>query len=316
MLVLGREVDQKGSLYPAISTALGTKSKDAVKQESTPTPDSTPAISVTPTPTPTPTPSPFVTPNPTPTILPKNGVKEITNNNELAKPEQKADPIVTSPTKPAADIRVLILGDSFMALGGGIGNPLERDLLFYKDIEVNRFGKVSSGLSQPNFFNWNIEAAKLIAQYNPNVAIIMLGANDNQNLKTAAGKFIWYGNPGWNEEYAKRLNTFLQIFEDNKITVFWVGIPIMRDAEFSNEMNNLNSIYEKEIQNYKNMYFISTWKLLVDESGNYTDYLPDANGQLRLARVRDGIHVQYFAGGIISKEIISRMSEVIKLELK
>jgi hypothetical protein len=144
----------------------------------------------------------------------------------------------------------------------------------------------------------------------------MIGANDNQNLKTAEGKFIWYGNQGWNEEYISRVSKFLKIFEENNITVFWVGQPIMRDNKFSDAMKNLNLIDENEVKNHKNAYFISIWDLLTDSQGNYTDYLPDENGNPKLARVWDGIHLHYFAGGIVSKEIIKQMKKVINLEPK
>jgi hypothetical protein len=237
----------------------------------------------------------------------------VSDNQKEAKTE--AAGTETTPNT-IATYRILIIGDSYMALGGGIGNPLEKDLLSFKDVAVYRFGKVSSGLSQPTYFNWNQKAQEMISQYNPNVAIIMIGANDNQNLRTAEGKIIWYGNPGWSEEYAGRVSNFLKIFEENNITVFWVSQPIMRDKKFSDAMKNLNSVDENEIKNHKNAYFISIWNLLADSQGNYTDYLPDASGKLKLARVWDGIHVHYFAGGIVSQEIIKQIKTVINLEPK
>jgi hypothetical protein len=247
------------------------------------------------------------------------GPKTRAKANEMLNSENQASTIISDNNKEttdAASFRILIIGDSFMALGGGIGNPLEKDLLSYRDVAVYRFGKVSSGLSNPSYFDWNMKVQEMISQFNPNIAIIMLGANDNQNLKTAEGKFIWYSNQGWNEEYASRVSKFLKIFEENNITVFWVGQPIMRDSKFSGQMKALNSIDETEIKNHKNTYFISIWNLLADGQGNYTDYLPDADGKLKLARVWDGIHLQYFAGEIVSQEIIKEMRQVINLEPK
>ncbi|MDD5145598.1 MAG: DUF459 domain-containing protein [Candidatus Pacebacteria bacterium] len=210
--------------------------------------------------------------------------------------------------------RILIIGDSFMALGGGIGNPLEQELWTYKDIIIYRYGKVSSGLSVPSFFDWNVKAKEMISQYNPNIVIIMLGANDNQNLRTPEGKLIFYGNAGWNEEYARRVGVFLKIFEENNITVFWVGQPIMRDANFSNAMKRLNSVYEAEINDHKNSYYISIWNIMSDDTGNYTDYITGENGEKILARVWDGIHINYSAGKIVALDIISKIKEAIKLE--
>jgi len=227
---------------------------------------------------------------------------------------------VKTVSKLEAPYRVLIIGDSFIAIGGGVGNPLERALLSYKDLDVYRLGKVSSGLSRPDYFNWNLKTQELISQYSPNIVIIMLGSNDAQALTTPkGGVVVGYASVGgekWNTEYGKRVPALLDIFRENKITVFWIGLPIMRDKDFLNKIKNLNSIYEKEIEKYDNAYYISIWELLADENGNYTAYLLDEDGKIKLARISDGVHLQYFAGELVAKEVISKMEEIIKLEAK
>jgi lysophospholipase L1-like esterase len=216
--------------------------------------------------------------------------------------------------------RVLIIGDSFIAIGGGVGNPLERTLLGYKDLDVYRSGKVSSGLSRPDYFNWNLKAQELISQYSPNIVIVMLGSNDAQALTTPQGGVaVGYSSVGeekWNSEYGGRVLALLDIFEQNNVTVFWVGLPIMKKEDFSNKMKNLNSIYEEEIKKYENAYYISIWDLLADEDGNYTAYLPDGEGRMKSARVSDGVHLQYFAGDLVAEEVISKMKEIMELEVK
>jgi hypothetical protein len=219
-----------------------------------------------------------------------------------------------------APYRILIIGDSFIAIGGGVGNPLERALLSYKDLDVYRSGKVSSGLSRPDYFDWNLKAQELISQYSPNVIIVMLGSNDAQALTTSKGEVVvGYSSVGkerWNSEYGNRTSALLDIFKQNNITVFWIGLPIMKEEDFSNKMSNLNSIYEEEVKKYESAYYISIWGLLADEDGNYAAYLPDGEGRMKSARVSDGVHLQYFAGGLVAEEVISKMKEVMKLDVK
>ena len=246
--------------------------------------------------------------------------KNVENIQEKPKEEKQKEELIqsgqSSQTKLEPPFKILILGDSFIAVGGGVGNPLESELLKYKDVSVKRLGKVSSGLSRPDYFNWNLTAQELISQFNPNVAIMMFGSNDNQGLVTSEGKVISYGKEGWNEEYSKRVSNFLEIFQKNNITVFWIGLPVMKEKKFSEMVQNLNSIYETEVKNHKNAYFVPTWDLLDDGQGNYTAYLPDETGQYKLARVSDGIHLQFFGGRIIVKEVIKKMGERINLEIK
>jgi hypothetical protein len=216
--------------------------------------------------------------------------------------------------------KILIIGDSFIAVYGGVGDPLERELLNYKDVEVFRLGRVSSGLSRPDYFNWNLTAKELISQYKPNVAIVMLGSNDAQGLTDQEGKaivsFKEFGKEKWNEEYRKRVSELIEIFEENDIFVFWVGLPIMKDQKYSEKINILNKIYQAEVLNHKNAKFISTWELLVNERGDYTAYLTDEKGEQRLVRVSDGIHLTFFGGKILVKEVVENMAKVMQLELK
>lgn len=253
-------------------------------------------------------------------VIYENGEEKNIGSLPQKPAEEKQEEIINTDqlleTKLKPPFRILILGDSFIAVGGGIGNPLESELLKYKDLEVKRLGKVSSGLSRPEYFNWNLTAEELISQSNPKVAIMMFGSNDNQGLVTSEGKVISYGKEGWNEEYSKRASDFLNIFEKNNITVFWIGLPVMKEENFSKKMQNLNLIYEAEVKKHKNSYFIPTWDLLDDGQGNYTAYLPDETGQYKLARVSDGIHLQFFGGRIIVKEVIKKMEEKLILEIK
>jgi len=221
--------------------------------------------------------------------------------------------------KPEPPFRILIIGDSFIAVWGGMGETLEGELIKYNNVMVKRNGEVSSGLSRPDYFDWPSEARKLVLEQKPNIVIIMLGSNDAQSFtKNSDSKNIVlnYGTKEWDSEYAQRVSDFLKIFEENHIFVFWIGLPIMKNENYSEKVRHLNSIYEKEIQDYKNAYFISTWDLFADEKGNYTDYLTDEKGRSQLARLQDGVHFSYIGGQIAVKEVIKKMGERIKLEIK
>ena len=135
--------------------------------------------------------------------------EEIPLETERPKPEP-----TLKPANIEAPFRILIIGDSFIAVGGGVGDILEKGLLNnYQEIAVFRQGKVSSGLSRPDYFNWPLTIHELISQYKPNIAVIMLGSNDAQGLTNSKGIFqIYYGQPGWNQKYAQRVADLLNIF--------------------------------------------------------------------------------------------------------
>jgi hypothetical protein len=142
----------------------------------------------------------------------------------------------------------------------------------------------------------------------------MFGANDGQDQRTLDGKVIHYGINDWNVEYAKRVDSFLNILLENKIFVFWIGNPIAKSKNYSDKMANLNSIYEAECKKQKNVVFISTWSFLTDSKGNYSDYLADENGKLKLARASDGIHTTAFGSQILVDKVMSIMKEDLQIE--
>lgn len=237
----------------------------------------------------------------------------------LNSENQKKDGEKNVEIKPTPPFRILIIGDSFIAVWGGMGEILEQELINYQDVTVKREGEVSSGLSRPDYFDWPATARNLITEQQPNIIVIMLGSNDAQSLtKNLDGKnsVLNYGTKEWNDEYSQRVLDFLEIFKENHITVFWVGLPIMRNNTYSEKMRHLNSIYENEVNNFNNTHFISIWDLFADRNGNYTDYLIDEKGKYILARLQDGIHFSYLGGQSAVKEVIRKMGEKIKLELK
>jgi hypothetical protein len=236
---------------------------------------------------------------------------------EKAIKENNPPQEIKSVLNPSPPYKILIVGDSFIAVSGGVGEVLEKELLNYKDLTVTRVGKVSSGLSRPDYFNWPSGVNSLVQQYKPNIVVTMIGSNDAQSITTVnGGLLVNYGSKNWNEEYAKRVSDFLNIFAENNITVFWIGLPIMRNETYSTRMQNLNLIYATEIKKYENYYFIPTTNLLADKNGNYTAYLPDENGKYRLIRQSDGIHLTYFGGQIVIEEIIKKMKETLGIQLK
>jgi len=145
------------------------------------------------------------------------------------------------------------------------------------------------------------------------VAIVMFGANDGQDQKTVDGKVIYYSTKEWNEEYTKRVASFLDILSENKIFVFWLGNPMARDDYYRKKMENLNSAYEAECKKLNNCFYIPTWDILKDSNGKYSAYLPDENGKLQLARTSDGIHVTIFGANILVEGVIEKIKTKMEL---
>jgi hypothetical protein len=246
--------------------------------------------------------------------------KNIADDNSSSSSPQtgiQASAPFSNTAKKSAPFNILIIGDSLVAAGGGMGDSLERTLLNFKNTTVFRQGKVSSGLSRQDYFDWPAMAAKLISQYKPNVGIMMFGANDNTAIIDANGKIIaGYGSAKWEDQYRLRVDQMLDLFTKANTEIFVLGIPIMKNQKLSQGMQQINTLTEQETKKYANAHFISTWDLLADKDGNYTSYLIDKDGNQKLARTADGVHLQYVAGYYVSDAVVKVMQNYLDMVAK
>lgn len=213
----------------------------------------------------------------------------------------------------------LLLGDSFVAVYGGVGDILEGTLLKFQNVAAARIGKVSSGLARPDYFNWENQARQSIASLHPNIAVIMLGTNDSQSFQTTTDKGLIvykYGTSGWEAEYRARVDNFLRIFQDNGILVYWLGLPIMRDPVYGAKVIRINNIYQTEIAKFNNVVFVDTWPILAGADGFYAASLPDSRGIERATHVSDGIHLTNFGGIKVVNELFRIMQTQLTLNRK
>jgi hypothetical protein len=97
------------------------------------------------------------------------------------------------------------------------------------------------------------------------------------------------GTDEWDELYGQRVEAFIKKLRAKKLAVYWVGLPIMRSPDESDEAEDLNEVYrEKSFIN--GAKFIDTWSGFTDESGRYSAFGPDMSGQVRRLRADDGMH--------------------------
>ena len=187
----------------------------------------------------------------------------------------------------AAPLRLLIAGDSMTEATGPA-------LLDSSDatgvIQATRELRYSSGLTRPDYFDWPAALGRLIDEQDPEVVVIMLGANDAQGIQTPAGPAS-FGSEAWIAEYRSRVAATMALLEGADRTVYWVGLPVMRSGDFDERMRLITHIYRAEAAQHRGVRFIDTRALFADAAGSYAAYLPGTDGNLVLVRREDGIHL-------------------------
>ena len=169
--------------------------------------------------------------------------------------------------------------------------------------------KVSSGLARPDYFNWPGELSNQIARLNPEIVVLMLGSNDNQPLLAPDGKTYDFGTAGWKQEYHRRVGAVMDQLIARNRWVAYVGVPIL--ATRNEQWPVINTVIREEAAKRTRAVYVDSFSLFQDPNGNYTQYLPNAKGQLVQVRTPDGIHFQRAGGDLLATRTLDLMEHTI-----
>jgi len=221
-------------------------------------------------------------------------------------------PALNGHPTPAAPLRVLVVGDS---IGSDLGQPLVADLAATGVVTPVLDGRVDTGLSRPDYFDWQAELRVDLANDQPRLVVVMMGANDTQSL-VEGGTTIPYGTPAWNAAYGRRVGAFIDEANAAGAHVLWVGMPPMAGAQLDGEMHVVNSVAQSEIAARPvGATYLSSTGVLGDGQGNFTAYLPDASGAEVNIRTPDGIHLAPGGGRRLSKAVLASMRSALHIDL-
>ncbi|MFL5797320.1 MAG: DUF459 domain-containing protein [Actinomycetota bacterium] len=212
----------------------------------------------------------------------------------------------------AKPLRVLVVGDSF-AEDVEIGLAPVTDSHYVRIIQK---GIHSTGLSRPDYYNWPAALRSFMAQYHPDVVIVMIGGNDPQALRTDDGHVVAWGDPRWLKIYRQRVNEMMGIASEGGAHVAWIGMPIMGIPGYNQHIRALDDIYQEEAAGRPDFLFLDTWDMFAGPDGKYADYLPDHNGSLHLVRASDKIHLSSTGNQRMTGALIRAMKHLWKLSAR
>jgi hypothetical protein len=195
-------------------------------------------------------------------------------------------PPLSHPTA-ANPLRVLVVGDS---IGEDFGQSLVTKLSATGVVQATLDGKISTGLARPDYFDWPGELRTDLSRFNPDVVVAMMGANDNQSF-LVGDRAVQFGTPEWVAVYTQRVSAMMNEATAQGGRVMWVGMPVMPSSGYSDQMQLLNRIVESQAVGHPGVSYLDSWHVLVDSTGGYSAYLPNASGGQDQVREPDGVHL-------------------------
>jgi uncharacterized protein len=186
----------------------------------------------------------------------------------------------TAPILPAEKLltakKILVVGD-FLASGtaAGLAATFEQS----PGVVVIDAANGSSGLVRDDFYNWPGEVGTLITLQQPSIVVVMIGANDRQQL-LVSGKREEVRSPAWLADYRVRVRALANAVTSRNIPLVWVGQVPFKSSSMTADMLALNDIFRETTDNEKaGSAYVDVWEGFVDETGKFIERGPDVNGQ-------------------------------------
>ncbi len=211
---------------------------------------------------------------------------------------------------PKHKLRLLAAGDSLaITPGWAVYRLADSSKVMRPVADVD--GRVSTGLSRPDVFDWFAHIRNEVERLRPHALVFLIGGNDNHDLLTgapAAAEIGPFGTGSWVREYRRRVGGLIDDMAARGVFVVWLGLPITRSDVQSERFEVLNRIYRSEARERPGeAAYVDTWALFQDENGGYTEYLPDKDGDLVKVRTGDGVHFDRAGGDRIAWRVVAAL---------
>jgi predicted esterase len=205
--------------------------------------------------------------------------------------------------------RVLLVGASSMQFY--LGAELERRLERYRGIATLRFGKLGTGLAQPDNFSWPKHLPELLSGFRPTVVIGQFGGNDGQPLALASG-VAQFGTDEWRTEYASRVKHIVEMVQASGAKMVMIGMPVTLHKGITKKLEIVNEVTRTTTESLGGVY-ISTWDIAADADGKARQTIT-YEGKSGPMYLPDGIHYARVGAAFVSELLSRRIERELRLK--
>lgn len=181
-------------------------------------------------------------------------------------------------------------------------------------LDVETVARNGTGLTNPAFFNWEVNARQEVEARDPDAVVMALGGNDGFNVQTGEGSLYDPGEKGWETEFARRVAVVSTVLsEGGTRPVYWVPPPTARDEEFNRIFASQNRAVARATEAVPTLRYVDVYSTL--NRGRYSNELR-IDGRRVLARQPDGIHFTLEGAEAPARLILDAMAKDFPLLLE
>ncbi len=215
------------------------------------------------------------------------------------------------PIRTIGHCTVLEIGDS---LGSDLGWGLARQLASTHALRLVQEDKSSSGLVTAWFYNWPQHLAILLRQYHPDLVIVCVGGNDEQNM-ALNGHVYQFGSAQWRAAYSTVIRQVASMITRAHSYVLWVGLPVMAPVTYAEGIVKLNSLYRSVATTVPGVTYLPSWSLF---SNGRDQFMNSArvNNVMAVLRASDGIHFSTVGEDVFATFVANEIAVVYHVRLR
>jgi len=204
----------------------------------------------------------------------------------------------------ASSRRVLIIGDSIMY---HLSRSLEVEGRRRDGVTTHSFTSLGSGISRLDVFDWFEKIRELSGGFRPDSAIVMLGANDHQPMKTATG-VVRPDTPEWEAEYGRRVGEIMDtLHAGGAARVYWIALPDMRAAAVQAMIGIFNRIFGEQAARRSFVTVIESKPVLSRNPGTFSPFVIQPTGMPLQVRDADGVHLNRDGADLLARHIAGQI---------
>lgn len=244
---------------------------------------------------------------------PTDGSGDRSSGQTPAPTTPDGTPTMRKPT--AEDPMTIWMGGDSIAEAFTVGlEPISASTGIFKPIADYR---VSTGLVRPEYFNWPDHfASDVIPGSDPDVMVVIFGANDGQSLEID-GQVIKSYTPEWYQAYADRVGKTMDLLRspDDDRLVIWVGLPPNGPGSRLAHLDALNYIYWSEASKRPWVSYLDTWAYLggAGPDHGFVGTVTTADGRTKNMYQSDNLHLNVAGANFLSWAVMDHLGTLVDL---
>ena len=173
-------------------------------------------------------------------------------------------------------------------------------------------GKESTGLTRPDYYNWPAELQSDLGKVQPQVVVVMMGANDPQDYPGPPD--IPFGNATWTAEYERRCVSFMQLATSQGAKLVWVSLPSMQDPGLNAKIATINTLQKQAASQVPGVIYLDSSSVLASPTGGYSAFTT-VGGKVVNVRTPDGIHITPQGGDLLAQDVMASLRSKLGIPL-